>query len=92
MISSMCMSAISTCSSMDEDALVGPQVAKIKQHHVGSDIVDRKGCCLLKAHALWDEEGVACRHHRHLLPEPKAVQHHHLITDLEQKAQEDTEC
>lgn len=70
---------------MNEDTLVGPQVAKVKQHHIGSDVVDREGCCLLKAHALWDEEGVVCRHHRHLLPQPEAVQHHHLITDLEQK-------
>lgn len=74
-----------TCSSMNEDTLVGPQVAKVKQHHIGSDVVDREGCCLLKAHALRDEEGVVCRHHRHLLPQPEAVQHHHLVTDLEQK-------
>lgn len=79
-----------TCSSMDEDALVGPQVAEVKQHHVGGDVVDGKGCRLLEAHALRDEEGVARWHHSHLLPEPEAVQHHHLIADLEQEAHEHT--
>lgn len=75
---------------MNEDALVGPQVAEVKQHHVGSDVVHGEGCRLLKAHSLWDKEGVACRHRRHLLPQPEAVQHHHFITDLQQKACEDT--
>lgn len=74
-----------TCSSMNEDALVGPQVAKVEQHHIGGDVVDGESRRLLEAHALWDEEGVACRHCHHLLPQPEAVQHHHLITDLEQK-------
>ena len=72
---------------MDEDALVGPEVAEVEQHHVGGDVVDGKGRRLLEAHALWDEEGVGRRHHRHLLPEPEAAQHHHLIADLEQRAQ-----
>lgn len=62
-----------TCSGMDEDALVGPQVAKVKQHHVGGDVVDREGGSLLEAHALRDEEGVVCWCHHHLLPQPKAV-------------------
>lgn len=75
---------------MDEDALARPQVAKIKQHHIGGDIVDRKGRRLLEAHALRDEEGVARWHRRHLLPEPKAIEHHHLITDLEQKKHKKT--
>lgn len=75
---------LSTCSGVNEDTLVGPQVAEVKEHHVGSDVVDRESGRLLEAHALWDEEGVARRHHRHLLPEPEAVQRHHLITDLEQ--------
>lgn len=75
---------------MNEDALVGPQVAKVKQHHEGSDVVHGEGRRLLEAHALWDEEGVVHRHHRHLLPQPKAAQHHHLITDLEQKARDET--
>lgn len=83
---------VCTCSGVDKDALVGPQVAKVEQHHVGSDVVDRKGCGLLEAHALRDEEGVAGRHHCHLLPEPKAVQHHHLITHLEEKTQEAAVC
>lgn len=71
---------------MDEDTLVGPKVAEVEQHHVGGDVVDREGCCVLKAHAFWDEEGVGCWYHCHLLPQPKAAQHHHLITNLEQKA------
>ena len=78
-----------TCCSMNEDTLVGPQVAEVKQHHIGGDVVHGEGCRLLEAHALWDEEGVARRHHRHLLPQPEAVQHHHLVADLEKKAEED---
>lgn len=73
---------------MNQDALVGSQVAEVEQHHVGSDVVDGEGCCLLKAHALWDEEGVGCRDRRHLLPQAEAAQHHHLIADLEHKTQE----
>lgn len=67
---------------MNQDALVGPQVAEVEQHHVGGDVVDGEGGRLLEAHALWDEEGVARRRHRHLLPHPKAAQHHHLVADL----------
>lgn len=79
-----------TCSGVNEDALIGPQVAKVKQHHEGGDVVHGEGGRLLEAHALWDEEGVVGRHHRHLLPQPKAAQHHHLIADLEHKAQDET--
>lgn len=74
-----------TCSGVDEDALVGPQVPEVKQHHVGGDVVDREGGSLLETHALRDEEGVVCGRHHHLLPQPEAVQHHHLIADLEQR-------
>lgn len=73
---------------MNEDALVGPQVAEVKQHHVGCDVVDRQGGGLLEAHALRDEEGVVRWCHHHLLPQPEAVQHHHLIADLEQRLRE----
>lgn len=79
----MCALCGLTCSSMNEDALVGPQVAEVEQHHVGGDVVDGESCRLLEAHALWDEEGVVCRDHHHLLPQPEAVQHHHFIADLE---------
>lgn len=78
-----------TCSGVDEHALVGPQVAKVEEHHVGGDVVDREGCGLFKSHAVWDEEGVAGRHRRHLLPQPIAVQHHHFIANLKQKVKED---
>lgn len=71
-----------TGSSVNQDALVGSQVAEIKQHHVGGDVVDGQGGRLLEGHALWDEEGVARRHHHHLLPQPEAAQHHHLVADL----------
>lgn len=74
---------------MDEDTLVGSQVAEVKQHHVSGDVVDREGCCVLKAHAIWDEEGVGCWYHCHLLPQAKAAQHHDLVTNLEQKAGEE---
>lgn len=77
---------------MDEDALVGSQVAKVEQHHVGSDVVDREGGSLLEAHALGDEEGVVCWCHHHLLPQPKAVQHHYLVTDLKQRVQNRRNC
>lgn len=79
-----------TCSGMDEDALVGSQVAKVKQHHVSGDVVDRKSRCLLEAHALRDEEGVVGRYHRHLLPQPEAAQNHHLVSHLEQEHPEET--
>lgn len=71
-----------TGSSVNQDALVGPQVAEVEQHHVGGDVVDGEGGRLLEAHALWDEEGVAHRRHHHLLPQPEAAQHHHLVADL----------
>lgn len=71
-----------TGGSVNQDALVGPQVAEVEQHHVGGDVVDGEGGRLLEAHALWDEEGVARRRHHHLLPQPKAAQHHHLVADL----------
>lgn len=74
---------------MDQDALVGPQVAKVKQHQVGGDVVDWEGSCLLKTHPVWDEEGVAGWNHSHLLPQPKAVQHHHLVTNLKNKTVND---
>lgn len=71
-----------TGGSVNQDALVGPQVAEVEQHHVGGDVVDGEGGRLLEAHALWDEEGVARRRHHHLLPQPEAAQHHHLVADL----------
>lgn len=72
---------------MDEDALVGSQVAEVEQHHVGGDVVDREGGSLLEAHPLWDEEGVVYCCHHHLLPQPEAVQHHHLVANLEKMVQ-----
>lgn len=80
-----------TCSSVNQDTLVGPQVAEVKQHHVGGDVVDREGGGLLEAHALRDEEGVVGRGHHHLLPQPEAVQHHHLITNLEERRRENSQ-
>lgn len=77
----LCASLL-TGSGVNQDALVGSQVAEVEQHHVGGDVVDRQGGRLLEAHALWDEEGVARRCHHHLLPQPEAAQHHHLVADL----------
>lgn len=81
-LTSFALSSFLTGSNVNQDALVGPQVAKVEQHHVGGDVVDGEGGRLLEAHALWDEEGVARRRHHHLLPQPEAAQHHHLVADL----------
>lgn len=77
-----------TCSGVDEHALVGSQVAKVEEHHVGGDVIHREGCSLFKSHPVWDEEGVAGRHCRHILPQPVAVQHHHFISHLKQKVKD----
>lgn len=79
---------------MNQDALVGPQVAEVEQHHVGGDVVDGEGGRLLEAHALWDVEGVVGRRHHHLLPQPEAAQHHHLVADLPvgEEGKRETQC
>jgi len=41
-----------TCSHVDEDTLVGSEVSKVKQDHVGSDVVDKKSSGFLEAHPL----------------------------------------
>lgn len=59
-----------TCSHVDEDTLVGSQISKVKQNHVGSDVVDKKSSSFLEAHPLRHWEGVTGRHIHHFLPEP----------------------
>lgn len=71
-----------TGSSVNQDALLGPQVAEVEQHHVGGDVVDGQGGRHLEAHALRDEEGVGRRCDHHLLPQAEAAQNHHLVTNL----------
>lgn len=59
-----------TCSHVDEDTLVGSQVSKVKQDHVGSDVVDKKSSCFLKAHPLRHQESLTGWHVHDFLPEP----------------------
>lgn len=67
---SMVWQELFTCSHMDEDTLVGSQVSKVKQNHVGSDVVNKKSSSLLEAHPLRHWEGVTGWHIHHFLPEP----------------------
>lgn len=68
---------------MDKYALVGTQVPKVEEHHVGGDVIDRKCRRLLKAHALGHQEGVCGRHHNYFLPQTAAIQNQNLITHLQ---------
>ncbi len=72
---------------MDEYALVRTQVPKVEEHQVGSDVIDRKCRCLLKAHALRHQEGVCGRHHYYFLPHTAPVQNQDLITHLQTRKQ-----
>lgn len=75
---------------MDQYTLVGTQVPKIEEHHVGGDVIDRKCCRLLKAHALGHQEGVCGRHHYYFLPQAAAIQNQNLIAHLQMRKEKET--
>lgn len=74
-----------TCCHVDEDALARTNVAHLKQHHVGGQVVDGESGALLEAHRLGHEEGAVSGRHDHFLPHAAAVQHDDPIPHLREE-------
>ena len=76
---------------MDQDALAGPEVGHLEEHHVGGEVVHGQRRRLLEAHGVGHEEGLVSRHHHQLLPQATAAQHDDPVTGLRWEGEEGRE-